>query len=183
MSALADHLSTPPAPSPSALQGDINSAAPPMTPGGPSAFGAGGPSPGSGGQPQQMPAPTRAQTIAALRHFAALAKQLEAALRDPDLGKADLKNKIIDGVTELVQERMMPPTEAVQILATFPSRPFEQKQWIAQHYQNVIQAREAVLTHHAMAFAGQGPQAPPSVDSHMDDIAGMMRAHYGAGRA
>jgi hypothetical protein len=182
MSALTDRLSTPPPPNPSALQDMPDNGMPPAPQGGPSALGAPGGAPAAApGQPSQMPAPTHNQTVAALRHFAALAKQLEAALKDPDIGKADIKSKVIDGMTELVSERMISPGEAVSTLSTFPERPFDQKQWVMQHYQQVQQARNFVLAHHAMAFAGQGPQPAPKPETHMADVGAMMQAHYSGG--
>jgi hypothetical protein len=186
MTTLSDRLSTPPAPNPSALQDMPDTGMPPMPQGAPSALAGpgGGGAPAAPGQPPpQMPAPNHAHTVAALRHFAALAKQLEGALKDPDLGKSDIKSKVIDGMTELVQERMIPPGEAVATLATFPERPFEQKQWVTQHYQQVMQARNFVLAHHAMAFAGEGPAPTPGADTHMQDVSGMMAQHYGGARA
>jgi hypothetical protein len=144
----------------------------------------GGPSPGpnAGPQQQQAPAPTHAQTVAALRHFDAIGKQLESALKDPDLGKSSIKQKVIDGMTTLVASRIVPPSDAVGQLAEFPEKPFEQKQWLLQHLQHLMQARNAVLVHHGIAYAGGGPEPTPHPDDHMADISGMMSSHYGGGR-
>lgn len=129
------------------------------------------------------PAPTHAQTVAALRHFSALEQQLEKALVEPDLGKADLKSKVIDGMTTLVANRIISPAEAVSQLATFPQRPFDQKKWIENHVAQIDQARDAILDHHRQAFAGAnedevagGPQ--PSPDDHMATMAGLLSTHY-----
>jgi hypothetical protein len=129
-------------------------------------------------QPQAPPAPTHAQTVAALRHFSAIGKQLQSAMQDPDLGKTDIKNKIIDGVTALVADRIIPPTAAVTELSTFPERPYDQKIWVQQHLMQVMQARNAVLAHHAAAFAGGAPQPTPSADDHMSDLQAMQQSHY-----
>jgi hypothetical protein len=132
-----------------------------------------------GGQgPQAPPAPTHQQTVAALRHFQAVLGELSTLLKNPDLGKADLKSAIIDGTTKLVAERVIPPNDAVTQLATVPDRPFDQKQWVMNHLQQTMLARNAVLSHHAAAFAGQGPEPTPSADNHMADINGMMQSHY-----
>lgn len=134
---------------------------------------------GPGAPPQQpAPAPTHVQTVAALRHFSAIQKQLELALKDPDLGKSSVKDKVIDGMTTLVADRIIPPGQAVSQLATFPERPFDQRTWLIQHYQQTQQASNAILAHHAMAFAGQGSQPTPSADNHMQDLQGMMASHY-----
>jgi hypothetical protein len=100
-------------------------------------------------------------------------------LNNPDLGKADMKSGIIDAVTRLVAERIVPPNAAVQKLAEVPERPFDQRAWVQQQYAQDMQGRGLVLAHHAMAFAGQGPEPTPNSDNHMQDISGMMQAHYG----
>lgn len=128
--------------------------------------------------PQAPPAPTHQQTVAALRHFQAILLELNSIAKNPDLGKADVKSAIIDGTTKLVSQRMVSPGQAVTMLATVPERPFEQKTWIANHMQQALQARSMVLAQHAQAFAGQGPEPTPSADSHLQDIQGMMGAHY-----
>ena len=89
---------------------------------------------GSGGPPAGMPqtsspppAPSHAQTVAALRHFDAAAKGVSALLKDPDCGKTDMKSEVIDGVAKLVSKGMMTAPDAVQTLGTFPEKPFDQK--------------------------------------------------------
>lgn len=166
--ALQSGLSTPPAPNPDGMPGALVGSS-------------GAPQTGQAQAPQappQVPAPTHQQTVAALRHFAAIGKQLEIALKDPDLGKSNIRDKVIDGMTTLVADRIIPPGQAVTQLATFPDPPFQQKQWLVQHMQAIMQARNAVLAHHAQAFAGAPPQPTPSNDNHMQDIQGMMAAHY-----
>lgn len=125
------------------------------------------------------PAPTHKQVVAGLRHLDAVIGKLTGAAHDPDLGKANLKDKLITGMTSLVSTRLMEPAEAVQTLTTFPERPFEQKGWVMNHLVTAIKARDDLLDHHGEAFAGGGPEATPGEDSHMQDIAGMMQAHYG----
>jgi hypothetical protein len=126
----------------------------------------------------QAPAPTHAQTVAALRHLAAVKDELLVLMKDPDIGKADMKSAIIDGVTKLVADRIVPPSAAVQKLAMVPDTPFLQKKWILQDYAQTMQAENFVLSHHAAAFAGQGAQPPGDPDNHMQDIKSMMASHY-----
>jgi len=123
----------------------------------------------------QMPAPTHAQTVAALRHFNALKTELTVLMKNPDLGKADMKSAIIDGVTRLVADRIVPPAAAVQQLSSVPERP---KTWVQKLYQQNVQAENMVLAHHAAAFPGQGQQPAPDPDDHMDAINSLMQNHY-----
>jgi hypothetical protein len=127
------------------------------------------------------PAPTHKQTVAGLRHLDAIVQKLQAAMRDPDLGRANMKNKLIDGMTSLVAEQLNSPGEAVQTLSTFPERPFEQKQWVMNHLVTALQSRDNLLDHHRAAFPEPVAEPTPSADSHMDDIAGMIQAHYSSG--
>jgi hypothetical protein len=128
-----------------------------------------------------MPAPSHAQTVAALRHFYAIQQELTTLLKNPDIGKADMRSAIIDGASKLVADRIVPAAMAVQTLSSVPDKPFDQKKWIEQQYMQNMQARNAVLQHHGMANAGQPPQEVPDADNHMQDLQSMMQAHY-AGR-
>lgn len=131
--------------------------------------------------PQAPPAPTHAQTVAALRHFGAIIDELGGILKNPDLGKASVKSAVIDGTTRLVADRMMSPAQAVEALSNVPERPYDQKVWAITQLDQALKARATVLAQHSQAFAGAGPEPTPSSDTHMNDIAGMMQAHY-AGR-
>lgn len=147
------------------------------------ALGQGGPAPQPGQPqvPQAPPAPTHAQTVAALRHFQAIVSELRTLASNPDLGKSDIRDAFIDGMTKLVADRMVAPPQAVQQLSTIPDKPLDQKKWVMTHMQQTLQARDAVLVHHAAAFAGQPAQEAPDADQHMQDISGMMQQHYGQG--
>ncbi len=138
----------------------------------------------SNGQPQQnkitqMPAPDHAQTVAALRHFHAIGSELETLLRNPSLGRADVKSDIIDGVTKLVSSRMMTPAQAVMQLADVPQDPVAQRKWIQQHYQQNEQAANSVLDAHRVSHAGKKAMPQGDPDKHQDHLAGMMKMHYG----
>lgn len=136
------------------------------------------------GPAQQQAAPqlTHQQTVASLRHFSAIARELEVFLKDPDLGKADLKSKIIDGTTKLVANRIITPAQAVMQLGTVPSDPLLQRKWVQQHFQQTIMSQNAVLDHHAQANPGSGDlpneiaASTSKPDLHLDD---MMSVHAG----
>ncbi len=176
-SALSQGGMSPPAPNPQPDGGQGQ----PMT--APSALmGAGGPpqgAPQGQQQPPAQPAPTHQQVVAGLKHLGAVEQELSGILADPDLGKTDLRSKIIDGTTRLVAMQILTPTQAVAQLGTVPDRPFEQKQWLETHFAQAIQAQDALLGHHAQAFAGQGVDAPPPPMS--DDQLGAqasLASHY-----
>lgn len=131
--------------------------------------------------PQQVPAPNHQQTVAALRHFDAVKDELMGLMKNPDLGKSSVKSAIIDGTTSLVSKRIISPASAVMQLGKVPENPLEQRKWVTTLLQQTIQSERAVLAHHAMGFAGGGPEPTPYGDDHMDAMKGVM-AQYGGNK-
>lgn len=126
------------------------------------------------------PAPTHGETVAALRHFQAISGELRVLLSDPEVGRGNMKSKIIDGVTKLVSGRIISPSEAVQQLSNVPDAPFQQKQWLMQHMQQAQQAQVKVLSDHQQSHAGADEtqmQPGGGVDGHMDDMKSL-QSHY-----
>lgn len=133
------------------------------------------------------PAPTHGQTVAALRHFQAILGCLKEILKDPDLGKADMRPDIIENMSELVADRFMTPAQAVAQLATVPDKPLDQRKWAQQLFLQTIQAQNAVLDHHRMQAVGTGNYELENMlhesdpDDHLGTINAMMQAHYAPG--
>ena len=136
------------------------------------------------GQAQQIPAPTHGQTVAALRHFDAIQTELAILLKDPAIGKSNLRSKIIDGVTKLVSDRIMTPGSAVAQLASVPDEPFQQRKWLEMHLLQSMVAKMKILSDHGKAFGGT-PESQidktSSPDDHLADMQGVM-GHYGGAR-
>jgi hypothetical protein len=141
------------------------------------------------GQPQGQPpapppAPTHGQAVAALRHFDAIRTELAAILKDPAIGKSNMKSKIIDGVTKLVANRIMTPGAAVAQLASVPEEPFQQKRWLQTHVVQTVFAEMKVLGDHGRAFGGIPEHLidkTSSPDDHLSDMQSVM-GHYGGRR-
>lgn len=142
-------------------------------------------------QPQQtaQPAPTHEQTVAALRHFHAIAAVLTPLAKDPDLGKTDVKSKIIDGSTKLVADRIISPAQAVMQLGDVPEKPFDQKGWVMQHLQQTMQAANLILDHYRQANPGDGnwqeemqSRPIPTGDDHMQMMSGVHDHYKGLSR-
>lgn len=152
--------------------------------GNPLQMGGGGP---QRPQPQQMPAPSHVQTVAALHHFHAITSELEGLLKNPDLGRSSVKSAIIDGATKLVAERIISPADAVQQLGTVPDEPVQQKKWLQQQWLSANQAQNAILAHRQMAVQnGTAPPDDPNAsykpDDHMSTMQGVMSHYKGLGR-
>jgi hypothetical protein len=167
-----DHMTPPPAP-------DIGASRP-------NALAARNPNGGFGQPPQPAPAPTHGETVAALRHFDAIAGEMRALLSSPGVGQSNLKGKIIDAVTKLVQNRILSAPQAVDQLGSVPEAPFQQKQWLLNHYQQSVQAAGFVLDHHWGTHRGipehliDKTAAP---EAHMDTMASLGRHYKVAGHA
>jgi len=134
--------------------------------------------PQQGAPQQQAPPPSHAQTVAALRHFDAVKSELETLLKNPALGKSDVKTSVIDGVTKLVADRILSPAQAVIQLSQVPTDPIAQRKFIQQQMMQTVQAEHAIIAHHAIGFAGQGPEPTPSGDDHMDSMQAL-HVNYG----
>jgi hypothetical protein len=136
---------------------------------------------GAPGGPQQAPAPDHAQTVAALRHFGAITRSIVGLLKNPALGKTDMRSEVIDAMTKLVASDMMRSDNAVSEMSTFPEKPFDQRKWLEDHLMNARQGQVAVLSHHQAAFGGTTPDqdavASSMEDNHHSSMKGLM-GHY-----
>lgn len=145
--------------------------------------------PGGAPGPAQNPAPTHAQTVAALRHIHAVNTELTGLLKNPNLGKANIKGAIIDAVTKLVADRIISPAQAVIQLGSVPERPFEQKTMLEKLFVENMKAESGVLDHHRASTPGSGDfQTEQDLhvnepDKHMETVGGMMDQHYGKSNA
>lgn len=130
-------------------------------------------------QQQQAPAPTHSQTVAAMRHFSEINREFLPLLKNPDLGKSDMKSSIIDAVTKLVASRVIPPSAAVAQLATVPEKPKDQRAWAMNLYHQNEMAAAVMLEHHRKAFAGQPENESDQYnpDNHIDHMHGVM-SHF-----
>jgi hypothetical protein len=183
MPGVLDSGGPPPAPLPNAGQsiGPQNGAlsapsmpSPPIAPG-----------QGQQGQVAPIPTPTHGQTVAVLRHMDAIQRELEALLKDPAVGKSNIKSKIIDGMAKLVASRIITAGNAVGQLGDVPEAPFQQRKWLQKHLLDAVVAKVAVLGHHAKAFGGQPESQIDKTSSPDDHLADMAAVHgqYGGARA
>jgi hypothetical protein len=103
----------------------------------------------------------------------AIQHELEALLKDPAVGKTNVKSKIIDGMTKLVANRIVSPGNAVAQLGDVPDEPFQQRKWLQTHLMNAVIAKAGALSHHGKAFGGvpEGQiDKTSSADDHMADM-------------
>lgn len=169
-----------PPPAPNPLPQSMPQGGMPMAAGGPPTASGNPMMPGGAPQQAPPPPPNHQQTVAALRHFSAIERELTTLLTDPDLGKADMRSKIIDGAASLVSKGIMSAAQAVMQLGTVPDRPFEQKQWVMKNFAQTIQAQTAVAAHYqAGAQNTPMPSEPINPDNHLSDMSGLRSQYQG----
>lgn len=136
--------------------------------------------------PAVPPPPSHQETVAAMRHFDAIKGELTTILRDPALGKSDLKDAIINGVTGLVATRIISAPEAVAQLTQVPSDPLAQRKWIQTQMDNATQSENVVLEHYRQGKAAAGNMAIEvdhgKPDDHMKHMASI-RSNYAGAKA
>lgn len=144
-----------------------------------------GPPGAQGGQAPPPAPPTHEQTVAALRHFDAVKRELEIVLMDPALGKSSVKTKIIDGVTRLVASRFMKPADAVTELSKVPSDPLLQMKWVKGMFDQAQAAENGILDHYGASRPHLGEVAdhfaaspPGNAEDHGDHMQALA-ANYG----
>ena len=193
--ALSSNIMPPPAPNPNAGDGAGVLGASPLAgmgaPAGGSALGgAGAPGAGPGaasappGAAPPPPPPGNAQTVAALRHFSVIENEVKKLLADPECGKSDMRSEVIDGMTGLVATGITTAPNAVKTLGDFPDKPFDQKKWLETRLSEAVQASNAVLQHHRMAFAGQDMPETDTYDpdNHAGTMDSLIKQYQGAKR-
>lgn len=128
---------------------------------------------------QQMPAPSHQETVAALRHFMRIVDELQKLEKNPALGRSNMKDPIIDGVSSLVADRMLSAADAIPLLASVPDDPLQQRKWMQKMLQQTIHAQNSVLTHHVAAhpatldWAQEKQHQAGSMDDHMQTMSGL----------
>jgi hypothetical protein len=132
--------------------------------------------------PPRMPAPTAAQTQAGLRRFDAVMSAMRAIMRDPDLGRTNLRPKIMDQASKLIGSKVISLAQCMQAIAPLNDQPLDQKNLVSGIYNAALQASNALLDHHGAAVAtGRVPREGgekydlANHERHMSDL---LNSHY-----
>ena len=128
------------------------------------------------GQPQQQI--SKEQVIAGLHHLGAFVKVLSPLLSNPQLGKANMRPKIFDGLATLIGEQIFTVPEVMNGIKDLPDDPVGQKKWLEQKIAGSQQAEKKLVSDYISQGPGPEPQGKPwSQDTHKDHMAGLM-ANY-----
>lgn len=106
-----------------------------------------------GGAPQKPPAPTKAQTTAAVQRFGAIQSAMRSVMEDPAFGKSNVRPAVLDAASKLLGTKLLSLPEIMNAIGDLPDDPLEQKQAIQKIYNDAKMAESNVLDHHGAAVA------------------------------
>ena len=129
--------------------------------------------------PQSRPTPTHAETVAGLHRCHEIEKATARLLKDPDVGRKNIRPKILTMGADLIGAKTMSMPQFMDGLKSFP--PAEdilgQKKWIQRLHDSQIQAQIALLQDHANA----PPEGPDAVqwtpDNHAEHMGALMHKY------
>ncbi len=126
-------------------------------------------------QTPPQPAPTRAQTVAAVHQFGQIKQSMAPILDDPNLGVKNIRPKLLDSFSKLLASKTLTLPEIMKAVQALPEDPTEQKKFVEKIYQDNDKAQMLVLGHHAMAPEQQGPDW--SQDTHGDHMTSLVQQY------
>jgi hypothetical protein len=131
------------------------------------------------GQPGQQPTQmTKQQVIAGLHHLTSFEKAFSPLLKNPDLGKSNIRPKIFDASASLIGQGIFSVPEVMNGIKDLPDDPLGQKKWLEQKLAGAATAEKKLVSDYVAQGPGQEPDGPAwSPDNHSDHMAGMM-ANY-----
>ena len=133
----------------------------------------------AGQQPQRpAPAPTHAQTMAAMHYFGEIKAAIAPVAKDPNLGVKNIRPKLLDAASKLLASRTLTLSEVMNRIKDLPDDPMQQKKFVESILNNANQAELTVLQHYRDAPQGPEGDEPWSQENHSDNITGLMQ-HYG----
>jgi len=137
--------------------------------------------PALGGQQQPQPAPTRAQTTAAVQRFSAIQNAMRSVMQDPAFGKENVRPEVMDAASKLLGSKLLSLPEVMNSISSLPDDPIKQKAFIEGIFNSARTAESQVLDHHGAAIVSgklppDGGEAydPSAQEQHMNGLLG----HY-----
>lgn len=127
------------------------------------------------GQPQQKSNITKQQLIAGLHHLNAFQKQFSPLLKNPELGKSNVRPKIFDASAALIGQGIFSVPEVMNGIKDLPDDPLGQKKWIEKKLSDTMLAEKKMVSDYIGQGPGQEPEGPEwSPDNHTEHMAGLM---------
>ena len=98
------------------------------------------------GQPPQKTSITKQQLIAGLHHLNAFQKQFSPILKNPDLGKSNIRPKIFDASATLIGQGIFSVPEVMNGIKDLPDDPIGQKKWLEKIVTNAMLAEKKLIS-------------------------------------
>ena len=99
-------------------------------------------------------------------------------MNDPNLGKKNIRPKILDAAADLLASKTLSLTEIMGKMASLPDDPIQQKKFVENMLNTLTQAQTMVLEHHKNAPPEPEGQGEWSKDTHGTHLDALMQ-HYG----
>jgi hypothetical protein len=128
-----------------------------------------------GQQPPQKTNITKQQLIAGLHHLNAFQKQFSPILKNPELGKSNIRPKIFDASAALIGQGIFSVPDVMNGIKDLPDDPLGQKKWLEQKLSGTMMAEKKLVSDYIGQGPGPEPQGPEwSPDNHTEHMGGLM---------
>ena len=127
-------------------------------------------------QPQQQLSHEHAMAL--LDHLHGMEKKFRALMDDPGTGKKSIRPKMHEMLSDMMGQRLMTLPQAMEVLNSFPTDPFQQRNWLGKKMKETVRAEQMLLQEQIAQrqqsgadFSAQlqSPSAKPSRDGHLID--------------
>jgi hypothetical protein len=129
----------------------------------------------------QQPAPTAAQTTAAVHRFGAIQSAMRSVMEDKVFGTGNIRPKLLDAASKLLGTKILSLPEVMNSIKDIPDDPIQQKAFVQNLFNSAKQAEANVLDHYGAAIKAGLISADDengyAEDSHGQHIDGLMK-HY-----
>lgn len=134
-----------------------------------------------GGALQKPPAPTKAQTTAAVQRFSAIQNAMRGVMENPAFGKSNVRPELLNAASKLLGTKLLSLPEIMNSIKDMSDDPIEQKSFIQNIYNQAKSSESSVLDHHGAAVAA-GMLPPNGGDdydagNHEQSMQGLLE-HY-----
>ena len=127
-----------------------------------------------GAAPQQPMNINKHQLMSGLHHLGSIQKALSPLLRNPVLGKNNIRPKLFDAMATLIGQGTMSVPEVINGMKDLPDDPLAQKKWLESKVAKTMQAEQKLVNDYIAQGPGAEPEGEWSMDNHKDHMAGLM---------
>lgn len=120
---------------------------------------------------------TKQQLIAGLHHLQSFSREFAPLLKNPKLGKANIRPKIFDAAATLIGAGIFTVPEVINGIKDLPDDPVDQKKWLEVKLINAQQAEQKLIADYIAQGPGQDEGPDWSMDNHKDHVTGLLGSY------